>query len=64
MSKETKKYIGNVVGIKVESILYYIYIFELKVIGKCGRKDVEDIEMAQKITFEAMRVAKKKHHGC
>jgi hypothetical protein len=38
-------------GIKVENILYYIYIFEVKVIGKCGRKDVEDMEKAQKFHF-------------
>jgi hypothetical protein len=32
--------IGNVVSIKVENILYLIF-FELKVIGKRGRKDVK-----------------------
>jgi hypothetical protein len=41
MSEDTKKYRGNIVGIKVENILYFIYIFELKVIGKRGRKDIK-----------------------
>jgi hypothetical protein len=60
MSKDTKKYIGNVVGIKVQNILYFIYIFELNVIGKDGRKDVRGHwKGPKKITFEAMRVAKK-----
>jgi hypothetical protein len=51
MSKDTKKYIGDIIGIKVENILYFIYIFEPRVIGKHGRKDIGGCWKGPKILF-------------
>jgi hypothetical protein len=38
MSKDTEKYIMNVVGTRAKNI---IYIFKPRVVGKNGRKNIE-----------------------
>jgi hypothetical protein len=41
MSKDTKKYISDIVSTRVKNILYYIiYVFEPRIIEMHGRKDI------------------------
>jgi hypothetical protein len=54
MLQDTKKYIRDVMSIRVKNILYYIF-FELGVLGKHGGT----LEGSKKISFETTRVPKK-----
>jgi len=60
MLEDTKKYIGDVMGIRSKNISCFNIFFDLGVIGKHGKKDLGGtLDRPPKIAFEIMKCAKK-----
>lgn len=55
----TNKYMEDILGTKVENVLYFIWNFKLEVLGKHGRKDVGGgWKDSQKIFLKQSKVPK------
>jgi hypothetical protein len=65
MSKDTKKYIMDIMNTRVKNTLYYIiYLFEPRIIEMHGRKDIGGCwQSPPKTNFETMRCTKKNIMG-
>jgi hypothetical protein len=59
MSKNTKKYIGDIISTKVENVLYFIYFLNQGSLGSMVGGTFEDAGKALKIYFEATRTPKR-----
>jgi len=57
--KDTNRYIGDVVGIKVENILYFIFFSNQGSLGSMVGRTLGNVGKAQKNSFDAMRVPKR-----
>jgi hypothetical protein len=57
MLEDNKKYRVVIMGIKVENILYFIFYFELRIVGK-HRKDVGGHGKGCKLFFKKSQISK------
>jgi hypothetical protein len=56
--KDTNRYIRDIVGIKVENILYFIFFSNQGSLGSMVGRTSGNVGKAQKKSFDAMKVPK------
>jgi hypothetical protein len=57
--KDTKRHIGDIMGIKAENILYFIYISNQGSLGSMVGRTLGNVGKDQKNSFDAMKVPKR-----